>query len=487
VVPIVTATTVIGVWVGRSPVAGPLVSGLVALGATLGVRIVFGRVSATRRMLAGLVIVVALVAMWRGREAWSAPVVETSERLADTVVLVGDPDPVGRGVRIVVAHDGRRLEGFAYGRSATRLRSLLAGERVRVEGLIEPLDEARRRRALVRHVVGRIRIDSVDSIRPASSTRVTEAVNRVRRLLEAGTRTLTDDDRSILSGLLYGDDRMQDSDIVDMFRRSGLAHLTAVSGQNVAYLLAALSPVLTRIRPGPRTLMVVTVLLAFVLLTRAEPSVIRASLMSGISVSSRAWGSPMSSITVLCCSVTVGVLVDPMLVWSVGWWMSVAGCAGLVVVAPLIRGDRRRSLFAELLLTTVAAQTTVAIVSVAVFGWPSAWSVPANLLAAPVAGVVMLIGLPAVLLAGVVPDGAASILCWPAVLASRWVVGVAHVGSSMASTRWFDASITVGVGLAVVGVIGMRIAPRRCGNLRTWESSSSTVPTKSSSPRKSLA
>jgi competence protein ComEC len=145
-------------------------------------------------------------------------------------------------------------------------------------------------------------------------------------------------DRSVVGGLLYGDDRRLSESVVGDFRRSGLAHLSAVSGQNVAFLLAALSPLLARQSRLARTVTVLVVLATFVLLTRAEPSVIRASLMAAIAVSARTWGLPLESASALGLATTIGVLIDPMLVWSIGWWMSIAGCVGLVVVAPLVGG-----------------------------------------------------------------------------------------------------------------------------------------------------
>jgi competence protein ComEC len=190
---------------------------------------------------------------------------------------------------------------------------------------------------------------------------------------------------------------------------------------------------------------------------------------------------------VLGASVAIGVLIDPMLVWSIGWWMSVAGCAGLVIVGPLLRGPRQPGRLGEVVVATIAAQVAVAPVSSAVFGWPSAWSIPANLLAVPVAGTVMLIGLPTVLLAGLSPDSVARILCVPVVWGAKWVDRVAGLGSSLPAAVWFDAMVTIGLVVGVVATIGVRLASRRCGNLPAWESSSSTVPTRFSWPKKSSA
>ena len=467
-----------GVWLGRSLADEALVLalfvGLIALG--------------TRRAVTGLLVLVFLIGVGRSHTEWSTSMIDAPHAVRGPVTLITDPDPVGRGVRIVIDHDDRRLQGFVFGRVARRLDSALAGERVFVAGTVEPVPADERTRSLIRHVVGRIVVDDVVvPPRPSSANRIAAALNRVRRLLESGTRTIDEPDRGIVAGLLYGDDRRQGADVVARFRASGLSHLTAVSGQNVAFLLAALSPLISRLGRSSRAAMVGAVLVAFALLTRAEPSVIRACLMAGVAVVSRAWGRPASARSVLASSVAIGVVIDPMLVWSVGWWLSVAGCAGLVIIGPLLRGTRPPSRLGEVVFATVAAQVAVAPVSGLVFGWPSAWSIPANLLAGPVAGAVMLIGLPTVMLAALSPDSVTRVLCVPVVWGAKWVDGVAGLGSSLPSAPWFDALVTIGVVIGVAVVIGVRLASRRCGNLPAWESSSSTDPTRFSWPRKSSA
>ena len=67
--------------------------------------------------------------------------------------------------------------------------------------------------------------------------------------------------------------------MVEQFRASGLSHLTAVSGQNVAFLLAAAAPLLRRLRPWTRWTATVALIGWFMSVTRFEPSVLRAGAM----------------------------------------------------------------------------------------------------------------------------------------------------------------------------------------------------------------
>ena len=85
--------------------------------------------------------------------------------------------------------------------------------------------------------------------------------------------------RALLAGLVLGDDRDQPAVLRDAFSAVGLTHLLAVSGQNVAFVLAAAGPLLRRLRLGPRLAAVLVLLAFFALVTRFEPSVLRAAVM----------------------------------------------------------------------------------------------------------------------------------------------------------------------------------------------------------------
>ena len=146
------------------------------------------------------------------------------------------------------------------------------------------------------------------------------------------------------------------------------------------------------------------------------------------------------------------VLVDPLLVWSVGFWMSVGATAGVCAIGPpLAKRLARLGGLAVPLGITLGAQIGVVVPSVLVFGRLPLVSIPANLLAVPVAGAVMLYGLPAALVAGAVP-ALAPVVMLPALVGTRWVDAVAQV-AALGRTR-------SSVGVARMGGRGRRSARR---------------------------
>jgi competence protein ComEC len=217
--------------------------------------------------------------------------------------------------------------------------------------------------------------------------------------------------------------------MIARFRGSGLAHLTAVSGQNVSFVIAAAGPLLSRLRTVPRWVMTIVLIAWFVSLTRFEPSIVRAGAMAAISTTAFALGRDRSPFRVLCLAVGGLVLADPLLVWSVGFWLSVGATAGVCTAgAWLARRLACTGPFAAPLGATLGAQLGVAAPSLLVFGRLPLVSVVCNLLAVPVAGLVMLYGLPAALVAGALPP-LAGVVMHPARLGVRWVDTVAALGA----------------------------------------------------------
>jgi competence protein ComEC len=156
-------------------------------------------------------------------------------------------------------------------------------------------------------------------------------------------------------------------------------------------------------------------------------------------------------------AVTVLVLIDPLLVWSVSFWLSVSATAGLVWITPalarVVPGPR---LVAVPMSVTTGAQLGVLPIATLVFGLPSSISLVTNLVAVPVGGAVMLVGLPLALGAGALPLPLAGMAMWPAHLGVRWVAGVARVGDNLAPSGRLDVVAWVLVGAAATAAVVRR-------------------------------
>jgi competence protein ComEC len=344
--------------------------------------------------------------------------------------LVDDPQPYSSSTRVLLEIDGERFETWARGRAQRyRAQTWQGGEWVLVHGDRVALGEERSRRVAGQHVVGEFRLQWASDVSPGGP--LARASNRVRTTIERAAGAIPEPHGALFRGLVIGDDRDQPRDMVERFRASGLSHLTAVSGQNVVFVLAVFGPLLVRLRPWPRLALTLGVIGWFVTLTRFEPSILRAGMMAGLSALAFTTGRERSPVRLLAVSVIVLVLIDPLLAWSVGFWLSVGATTGVCVVGPWLAVRLGRlGVIALPLAVTLGAQLGVALPSLLVFGRLPLSSVVANLLAVPVASFVMLYGLPAGLIAGTVSP-IAPVLMFPAHVGTRWVDTVAHLGARL--------------------------------------------------------
>ena len=143
-------------------------------------------------------------------------------------------------------------------------------------------------------------------------------------------------------------------------------------------------------------------------------------------------GRSVSGLRLLALAVTGVLLVDPLLVGSVSFLLSAGACAGIALfAAPLAAALPGPRPLAAALAVTLAAQIGVAPVLVPVFGGLPVAAVPANLLAVPAAGPVMMWGLAAGLPAGLVGGAVAHLVHVPTGWLVAWVAGVARVSARL--------------------------------------------------------
>lgn len=286
------------------------------------------------------------------------------------------------------------------------------------------------------------------------------------------------DAAALLPSLAIGDTSLVSQSLKDAMRRSGLSHLTVVSGANVTIILLAVFLPLTFLGIGLRAKAIIAfvVLVAFVVVARPDPSVLRATAMGTIALlaivrglSRNLAGGAHRSLAALSSAIILLVLWDPWLATSWGFALSVAATAGLVLgarplsVALRAKVPHRLRYVADALAVTVVAQLSVAPLLIAMGAQVSAISIPANVLAAPAVAPATISGLTAAALSPLSPT-AASWVALPGTWATGWISYVARTAQSIDVPHlptWIpdDASVVMcdvgqGTSLVVRGLQG---------------------------------
>lgn len=277
---------------------------------------------------------------------------------------------------------------------------------------------------------------------------------------------------ALVSGFLIGDVRELPPLDAEQLRQAGLSHFVAVSGSNVAVFLALWWVITGPLAMGPRrrALAGIAGLAIFVVITRWEPSVLRASAMAGLVLVARTAGIALSPWSALGAAVGGVLLIAGELAADVGFQLSVAATIGVIAGADIFKLAQARWLAASLSVT-VGAQVAVAPLLVFHFGSVPLVSPLANLLAAPLVlasttsgGLGVLFGVKpltdlAVIAAGMVLRIARAAAPWPQLEPSSLAV----VAVVLAMTGWRvlrAPAVLVGAGLLAI-VAFVPTAPMR--------------------------
>ena len=272
------------------------------------------------------------------------------------------------------------------------------------------------------------------------------------------------DSAALLAGLTIGDTSRIDFLTSEAFRRSGLAHLVAVSGSNVAIVLAAVAVVTTRLPLLLRGTVAVSVVWGYVAVVGLEPSVLRAAAMGVVGVIAFVAGTRAAPLNSLGIAAILVVALKPALLFAVGFHLSVTATLGIVLWAREIEARLQwlPGLLRVPVAITLAAQVAVAPVLVGTFEKLSLVAPLANVLAAPAVPPATLLGLAAGATGMVVPELGA-LLGRAAAPFATWILVVAR---ETGSWSWSQISIdsTIGwVAAAPLGVAAVAAAVRGAG------------------------
>lgn len=289
---------------------------------------------------------------------------------------------------------------------------------------------------------------------------------RGRAALDAGWRRLGEERPGVAlaRALVLGDVSALPQRWARALRRTGLAHLTAVSGLNIA-LVAGWAAIAGALLPRPlRVALGAISALVYLGLVGPAPSMLRAAAMALVVAASLLAARAPLALQGLALVVIGLVAFDPDTLTDVGFLLSVTATAGLLIVTPpLERGlPLRPRLLARGLAASLAAQAAASPVSVATFGRLAPAAPLLNLIFGPWAALVLVLGLLAGGLGAVGADRWAAPWLWcldRATLPLEWLTRLppaAWVSTAMTPSWWCGAIAGVAFALPAFGRRGLR-------------------------------
>jgi competence protein ComEC len=284
----------------------------------------------------------------------------------------------------------------------------------------------------------------------------------IRARAEAGlVRGMPAREGALARGFVLGEDEEIDAATAEDFRRSGLSHLLAVSGQNVTLLALLAAPLLGAlgIPLRERLVWLLGLIVVYVPVAGAGPSIQRAGVMGAAGLLATLGGRRASRLYALALAALVTLAIDPGVAADVGWQLSFAAVLGILALATplrrafaaaLGRGPWRRAL-AEGLAVTVAATLATAPLIAFQFGTLSTTTLLANVLVLPAVAPAMWLGMGSAALSQV-PGAPVEALNVPSALLLAYV---AQIASWCAAPGWAEVEVRLGLGGLLLAYLGL--------------------------------
>ena len=273
---------------------------------------------------------------------------------------------------------------------------------------------------------------------------------------------------ALLNGLVFGDTEEFSESFREAMQNSGTTHLTALSGYNIAVVAsAALSFFLLFIRRRLAVGAAALAILLFVLMTGAEPSVVRAALMGGLVLLAGESGRLYDLKNAITLVAAVMVFFNPkILVYDLGFQLSFLALLGIVYLAPALANffkikNPTPDSWRGLILSSLSAQLAVAPLLLYQFGFVSWSGILVNIFVLPLVPFVMGIGFLAAVL-GFVGFGVISWLAWPFLFLIRQVI---EIGAQLQTLVFQPVAWQIAVyWLVLVIFVGSQLRQQHAGN-----------------------
>jgi len=283
-------------------------------------------------------------------------------------------------------------------------------------------------------------------------------INSLTRKFNAGMQSaLPEPTASFGLGLLIGQRSTLPADITNALIAVGLVHIVAVSGYNLTIIVRGVG----RLKLGSKyqkLLLSLALIVGFVLVTGFSASIVRAALVSALSLWAWYYGRRVKPLVLISFAAAITGLWNPFYVWGdLGWYLSFLAFFGVLVIAPLISGRLFRNpprLLTMVLIETLSAELMTLPLILMTFSQLSIIALVANVLVVPLVPLAMLLSAGAGL-AGMLLPSMAGWFALPARLLLTYMLDIVRMLSSLPSVlihRSISAVYMVGLYMVVLAV-----------------------------------
>ena len=177
-------------------------------------------------------------------------------------------------------------------------------------------------------------------------------------LTERICTALPEQEAGLLCAMLFGDKTALSEPTKLSLYRSGIGHITAVSGLHLVFFCTALTWLLRKLRFSPRGVFAVNTaaVILFAMIADSAVSVYRAGIMLTLGLAAPLFHRRTDTLRSLCIAAVLCTAFTPYVIGSASFWLSVSGVFGIGIAAPYMTEDLRgrTKTFAQLCCVSAA-------------------------------------------------------------------------------------------------------------------------------------
>jgi competence protein ComEC len=226
------------------------------------------------------------------------------------------------------------------------------------------------------------------------------------RILSIHSKYLPSPNLEILGGIVFGDDAVSPpKKIKQSFVNSGLLHILAASGMNVAFIYTFFFWIFSQLRINFKTSVILSMLtvIIYTFMTGLGASIIRASSMLLFVLIGKLIDRDAHSISLLSFVALLMLLYNPLYINETGFQLSFIVTFGILIMSPMFSNTKNK--FASFIISTVSipiiAQLWVIPIQIFYFNNISIYSVCANIMSMPILMILSFGGFTSSLLSGI--------------------------------------------------------------------------------------
>jgi competence protein ComEC len=253
-----------------------------------------------------------------------------------------------------------------------------------------------------------------------------EEIFDLRKRIEIVLKTyLPEPQASLLIGILLGIKNFSNN-FSDDLKRSGLIHIVVVSGSNVTIVASFFLYLSGLIKRKTALIFCLLAIIVYTLMVGAQPPIIRAALMGGLSYLAQVFGRQSYQVLTLILVAAIMLLYNPFYLFDISFQLSFLATGGIILFAPLflkfLKSGKKG--LAVAFATTVSAQLFVTPLIISKFGQFPLFCLITNILVYPIIEPLMILGFPYALLGMIAPTVAqvVSFFLWLPLTYFVWVI-----------------------------------------------------------------